>query len=79
MLWFHCEADLISRTRVESLCVQLLEEARVRLGCDFRRVLLFVPRTWRQLSMASSTIWQIDREIIVDIVDAAPEGPSNYE
>ena len=45
MLWFHCEADLISRTRVESLCVQLLEEARVRLGCDFRRVLLFVPRT----------------------------------
>jgi nickel-dependent lactate racemase len=43
MPWFHCEADLISRSEVESLCAQLLEEARVRLGCDFRRVLLLPP------------------------------------
>ena len=45
MPWFHREAEQISRTEVESLCARLLEEARVRLGCDFRRVLLFVPRT----------------------------------
>ena len=43
MPWFHCEAELISRSEVESLCARLLEEARVRLGCDFRRVLLLPP------------------------------------
>ncbi len=43
MPWFYCEAAVISRSEVESLCAQLLEEARTRLGCDFRRVLLLPP------------------------------------
>ena len=43
MPWFHCEAEVISRSEVESLCARLLEEARMRLGCDFRRVLLLPP------------------------------------
>jgi nickel-dependent lactate racemase len=43
MPWFHREAEQISRTEVESLCARLLEEARVRLSCDFRRVLLLPP------------------------------------
>ena len=36
MPWFHCEAELISRKEIESLCARLLEEARARLGRDFQ-------------------------------------------
>jgi nickel-dependent lactate racemase len=43
MPWFHCESEVISRAEVELLCARLLEEARVRLGCDFRRILLLPP------------------------------------
>ena len=43
MPWFHCEAEVICRAEVELLCARLLDEARVRLGCDFRRVLLLPP------------------------------------
>ena len=43
MPWFHCEAELISRKEIESLCARLLEEARARLGRTFRRVLLLPP------------------------------------
>jgi nickel-dependent lactate racemase len=43
MPWFHCEAKLISRAEVELLCARLLEEARVRLRCNLRRVLLLPP------------------------------------
>lgn len=43
MPWFHHEAASISRPEVESMCAQLLDEARSRLKCDFRRVLLLPP------------------------------------
>jgi nickel-dependent lactate racemase len=43
MPWFYFEAASISRPEVESMCARLLDEARVRLGCDFRRVLLLPP------------------------------------
>ena len=43
MPWFHYEAEAISRREVESLCVRLLDDACVRLGCDFQRVLLLPP------------------------------------
>lgn len=43
MPWFHHEAASISRPEVESMCAQLLDEARSRLKCDFKRVLLLPP------------------------------------
>jgi nickel-dependent lactate racemase len=52
MPWFHCEADLISRREVESICIRLLDEARMRLSCDFRRVLLLPPDLTRAHSGA---------------------------
>ena len=52
MPWYHCEAELISRKEVESICVRLLDEARLRLGCDFRRVLLLPPDLTRAHSGA---------------------------
>lgn len=52
MPWFHQEADSISRPEVEALCARLLEEARDRLKCDFRRVLLLPPDLTRAHSGA---------------------------
>lgn len=43
MPWFHHEADSISRTQIEAICQRLLDEAKSRLECDFRRVLLLPP------------------------------------
>src|SRR5688572_14401469 len=43
MPWFHEQAEAISRKRVEELCQRLLDEARTRLGVDFKRVLLLPP------------------------------------
>lgn len=43
MPWFHREAPSISRSDIESICARLLDEARERLRCKFRRVLLLPP------------------------------------
>jgi nickel-dependent lactate racemase len=52
MPWFHHEARAISRPEIEAMCQRLLEEARSRLGCDFRRVLLLPPDLTRAHSGA---------------------------
>ncbi len=52
MPWFYHEAPAISRAKVEELCQQLLDEARSRLNCDFRRVLLLPPDITRAHSGA---------------------------
>lgn len=43
MPWFYQEAPFISRAEIEAMCQRTLDEARTRLGCDFRRVLLLPP------------------------------------
>ncbi len=43
MPWFSQQSPEISRSEVEALCQRLLDEARDRLRCDFRRVLLLPP------------------------------------
>lgn len=52
MPWFHSEAPSISRSEVEQLCQRMLDEARDRLGCDFRKVLLLPPDITRAHSGA---------------------------
>ncbi len=52
MPWFQQEADSIPRAEVEALCQRLLDEARRRLGCEFRRVLLLPPDLTRAHSGA---------------------------
>jgi nickel-dependent lactate racemase len=52
MPWFHHEASLITRQEIEAMCQRLLDEARARLGCDFRRVLLLPPDLTRAHSGA---------------------------
>jgi nickel-dependent lactate racemase len=43
MPWYHHEADSISPEKIKELAERLLAEARQRLGCDLRRVLLLPP------------------------------------
>jgi len=43
MPWFQNEAPSIPRSEIEDMCQRLLDEARDRLHCDFRRVLLLPP------------------------------------
>jgi nickel-dependent lactate racemase len=52
MPWFHHEAASITRSEIELLCQRLLDEARNRLSCDFRRVLLLPPDLTRAHSGA---------------------------
>ncbi len=52
MPWFYQEGHALSRSEIESLCQRLLDEARDRLGCDFRRVLLLPPDITRAHSGA---------------------------
>jgi nickel-dependent lactate racemase len=52
MPWFHHEAPSISRPEVEALCQRLLDEARTRRKCDFRRVLILPPDLTRAHSGA---------------------------
>jgi nickel-dependent lactate racemase len=52
MPWFHQEASALSRPEIENLCQRLLDEARQRLGCRFRRVLLLPPDITRAHSGA---------------------------
>ena len=52
MPWFHHEAPSIARKDIESHCQKLLDEARERLGCDFRRVLILPPDLTRAHSGA---------------------------
>lgn len=52
MPWFHHEAPSIPRSEVEAMCRRLIEEARSRLGCDLRRVLLLPPDLTRAHSGA---------------------------
>lgn len=52
MPWFHHEAPSISRPELEAACLRLLDEARARLKCDFRRVLLLPPDLTRAHSGA---------------------------
>jgi nickel-dependent lactate racemase len=62
MPWFHHEASFISRPEIEAHCQRLLDEARTRLGCDFRRVLLLPPDLTRAHSGAgwiTETIYKL--------------------
>jgi nickel-dependent lactate racemase len=43
MPWFVREGESISREEIEQLCQRVLDEARDRLGCELRRVLLLPP------------------------------------
>ncbi|AKJ63918.1 lactate racemase domain-containing protein [Kiritimatiella glycovorans] len=43
MPWFIRKDESIARTEIEQLCQRTLDEARDRLGCSFRRVLLLPP------------------------------------
>src|SRR5262245_25365781 len=43
MPWFHYESASISRSEIQASCQRLLDEARARLRCDFKRVLLLPP------------------------------------
>lgn len=52
MPWFQHEAPSIPRPEIEAMCQHLLDEARVRLGCEFRRVLLLPPDLTRAHSGA---------------------------
>lgn len=52
MPWFHQEADNISRKEMEAHCVRMLDEAKSRLNCDFKRVLLLPPDLTRAHSGA---------------------------
>lgn len=52
MPWFYQEAPFISRAEIEAMCQRTLDEARTRLGCDFRRVLLLPPDLTRAHSGA---------------------------
>jgi nickel-dependent lactate racemase len=52
MPWFTHEAPAISRAEIESHCQLLLDEARKRLNCDFKRVLLLPPDLTRAHSGA---------------------------
>lgn len=52
MPWFQHEAPSISRPEIEAMCQRLLDEARDRLRCDFRRVLLLPPDLTRAHSGA---------------------------
>jgi nickel-dependent lactate racemase len=52
MPWFTYEAPAISRQEIESHCQLLLDEARKRLNCDFKRVLLLPPDLTRAHSGA---------------------------
>src|SRR5690349_12676087 len=52
MPWFYKEASSIARQEVESLCQKTLDEARLRLNVDFRRVLLLPPDLTRAHSGA---------------------------
>lgn len=54
MPWFYHEASHITRPEIEAMCQRLLDEARARLGCDFRRVLLLPPDLTRAHSGAGS-------------------------
>ena len=44
MPWYYKEADSISRSEVEDIARRVLDEAKKRLGCEFRRVLLLPVR-----------------------------------
>jgi nickel-dependent lactate racemase len=52
MPWYYKEADSIGRSEVEDLACQVLDEAKERLGCEFRRVLLLPPDLTRAHSGA---------------------------
>lgn len=52
MPWFTETSASISRPRIEELCQRTLEEARGRLRCEFRRVLLLPPDLTRAHSGA---------------------------
>jgi nickel-dependent lactate racemase len=52
MPWFTHEAPNISRSEIEKLCQRTLDEARARLKCEFRRVLLLPPDLTRAHSGA---------------------------
>lgn len=52
MPWFTYEASSIAREEIDELCQRLLDEARARLQCDFRRVLLLPPDLTRAHSGA---------------------------
>jgi len=52
MPWFFQEADELSRETIDALALQLLDEARTRIGKDLRRVLLLPPDLTRAHSGA---------------------------
>jgi nickel-dependent lactate racemase len=52
MPWFYEEKDAIPRKEIEQMCQRLLDEARQRLKCDLKRVLLLPPDITRAHSGA---------------------------
>jgi len=52
MPWFYKEAPQITDSEIEALCKQLLDEAKSRLNCEFKRVLLLPPDLTRAHSGA---------------------------
>jgi nickel-dependent lactate racemase len=52
MPWFYEQKDSISREEIEQMCQRVLDEARERLKCDLRRVLLLPPDITRAHSGA---------------------------
>ena len=52
MPWFYEEKESISRSEIEQMCQRLLDEARERLPCELKRVLLLPPDITRAHSGA---------------------------
>ena len=52
MPWFYEEKDCISRAEIEQMCQRTLDEARERVKCDLKRVLLLPPDITRAHSGA---------------------------
>ncbi len=87
MPWFHREADSIPRHEVEEMCQRLLDEARGRLKCDFRRVLLLPPDLTRAHSGAgwiTETLYKLlpktcDTHVIPTLGQHVPHTPAENQ
>ncbi len=68
MPWFAQEGDAIPRAEVEQLCQRVLDEARDRLDCRFRRVLLLPPDITRA-HCGAGWIAETFRKLLPDTCD----------
>src|SRR5207248_3202097 len=90
MPWFGHVAEkegVVSQDEIRSLCVRLLDEARSRLGVDFRRVLLLPPDKTRAHSGAGAItemLYQLlpktcDTHIIPTLGQHVPHTPAENQ